>query len=191
MNIASAFSKGFFNTITGSNYEQVLFILVLFGIFILKDWKKAFGLITLFVVSYFAMVVLLFWKTFSFSADLRYAVVPVAILIIAVGNFLYRKNLFSNQHPSQRYRYLLTAVFGALFGILFFQAAQLSLGKGSNLGTIAEYTSGIVSAHLAILFCVLTLATLLVNFLNVKRREWLLFVTGVASGGAILTLSHM
>ncbi len=190
MENTSLFSYGFLETATKNNYEQVLFIIALCGIFSTKDWKRAVALLLTLIAGYLSTMAVMSWKSMSYSLDLAALVTPIAILIIAFGNFSYRKNLFSNTHPTQKYRYYLSLIFGILFGILFFQRGVHKIGNESVfLGTL-EYGCGIILAHFTVLICILTLSTTVIGLLRVKSREWLLIITGAVTGVAIINLIH-
>lgn len=186
----SLFSYGFLETATKNNFEQVLFIIALCGIFSTKDWKRAVALLLTLIAGYFSTMIIMSWKSIEYSPGIAALVTPMAILIIALGNFSYRKNLFSNQHPTQKYRYFLSLIFGVLFGVLFFQRGSHIVGDESIFIKTLEYGCGIILAHFTVLISILALSTTVIGLFKVKSREWLLIITGAVTGVAIINLIH-
>lgn len=185
---SSLFTYGFLETATKNNYEQVLFIIALCGIFSLQEWKRAFAVQFTLFIGYFLTMILMSWKSIDYGPSMAALVTPVAILIIALGNFSYRKNVFSNRHPTQKYRYFLSLIFGILFGVLFFQRGSHIVGSESIFVKTLEYGLGIILAHLTVLITTLTLSTAIIYLFGVKSREWLLIITGAVTGVAIINL---
>ena len=72
-------------------YDHILFIVVLCAVYQIKHWRKILILITAFTIGHSASLVLATFNIIRISGDWIEFLIPVTILLTAIGNMLQRK----------------------------------------------------------------------------------------------------
>ena len=72
-------------------YDHILFIITLCAVYQVKHWKKILILITAFTIGHSSSLLLATLDLIRISGDWIEFLIPVTILLTAVGNLLQRK----------------------------------------------------------------------------------------------------
>ncbi|MGB4776708.1 MAG: HupE/UreJ family protein [Daejeonella sp.] len=164
-------------------YDHILFVTVLCGIYLLKDWRKILILVTAFTIGHTITLGLSVYNLVKIPTNLVEFLIPVTILITAVSNMTRR----SFEVRKIKLNYFLALLFGLIHGMGFSNYLKSMLGKNSTI--IAElfaFNIGLEVGQITIVILVLMLCYFVLNILKIKRREWNLFLSSAIFGIALV-----
>ena len=168
-------------------YDHILFIITLCAVYVLQDWRKILILVTAFTVGHTITLILATSEIITISSDWVEFLIPVTILVTAVGNILQRKERFSRAHHT--FKYFLALFFGLIHGLGFSNFLRSLLSSEKKLASsLFAFNLGIEIGQLIIVASFLVLGVIFVNFLQTKQREWNLFFSGVGFGISLILI---
>ena len=149
-------------------YDHILFIITLCAVYQLRDWKNILILVTAFTIGHSLTLVLATFNIVRISGDLIEFLIPVTILLTAVGNILQKKDSFSKSH--HRYKYGLAMFFGLIHGLGFSNYLRSLLSSEDSLaGPLFSFNLGIEIGQLIIVSIFLLFGLLLLNLMKFKN----------------------
>lgn len=177
LNIMSDFSfyfkLGWEHILSSQALDHLLFITALASIYILKDWKAVFILVTAFTVGHSLTLVLSVLDVFRFSSRWVEFLIPCTIVFTALSNLFQKK--FT--HKSIRVNYFFALFFGLIHGMGFANTLRFMLAGDQNLGWgLLGFNVGLEAGQIVVVIVLLVIAFILINLLKVNRREWVLFI---------------
>lgn len=168
-------------------YDHILFIITLCAVYQLRDWKNILILVTAFTIGHSLTLVLATFNIIRISGDLIEFLIPVTILLTAVGNILQKKDSFSKSH--HRYKYGLAMFFGLIHGLGFSNYLRSLLSSEDSLaGPLFSFNLGIEIGQLIIVSIFLLFGLLLLNLMKFKPREWNLLISGAGIGISLILI---
>ncbi len=168
-------------------YDHILFIITLCAVYNIQNWKKILILITAFTVGHSLTLVLATIDLVRVSAAWIEFLIPVTILVTALGNIIQRKIDFSK--TLHRFKYFVALFFGLIHGLGFSNYLRSLLGAEDNiLLPLFSFNLGIELGQLIIVSTFLLLGILFVRFLGADKREWNLVVSGAGLGISLLLI---
>ncbi|MBT3244678.1 MAG: HupE/UreJ family protein [Bacteroidetes bacterium] len=168
-------------------YDHILFIITLCAVYQLRDWKNILILVTAFTIGHSLTLVLATFNIVRISGDLIEFLIPVTILLTAVGNILQKKDSFSKSH--HRYKYGLAMFFGLIHGLGFSNYLRSLLSSEDSLaGPLFSFNLGIEIGQLIIVSIFLLFGLLLLNLMKFKPREWNLLISGAGIGISLILI---
>jgi hypothetical protein len=170
-----------------AGYDHILFVVALCAVYELKDWKNVLVLVTAFTIGHSVTLALSTLNFILVQSNLIEFLIPITILVTAVGNFFYQSpvTMFDQRRP-QYLRYVLALLFGFIHGLGFSTYLKSLLGGSSSVVTqLFAFNVGLELGQILIVLCVLTLAFLVNNLMKVKKHDWNLAVSGIVAGMAI------
>ncbi len=168
-------------------YDHILFIITLCAVYQLRDWKNILILVTAFTIGHSLTLVLATFNIVRISGDLIEFLIPVTILLTAVGNILQEKESFSKSH--HRYKYGLAMFFGLIHGLGFSNYLRSLLSSEDSLaGPLFSFNLGIEIGQLIIVSIFLLFGLLLLNLMKFKPREWNLLISGAGIGISLILI---
>ncbi len=177
------FDLGRSHILDPKGYDHILFVAVLCGVYLLKDWKKVLILVTAFTIGHSLTLALNVYGKIGISLALIEFLIPLTIVITASINILRKKFTPTNA----RFTYGLALFFGLIHGIGFSSYLRALLGKESGIITpLFAFNVGLEIGQLLIVITVLLLSFLLGKFFKVKYRDWKLFLSSAIWGIALL-----
>ena len=167
--------EGFYHITDWKGYDHILFVMALCLPYFLKDWKQVLILITAFTIGHSITLALsVFNKILIPSAWIEF-LIPVTIIITALEN-VFRNNA-GQKHT--RFHYITALLFGLIHGMGFSNYLKSMMGKNENIITqLLAFNIGLELGQLLIVLIVLLISFLFVRLLNVKQREWTVFISG-------------
>jgi ABC-type antimicrobial peptide transport system permease subunit len=167
--------EGFFHITDWKGYDHILFVMALCLPYFIKDWKQVLILITAFTIGHsLTLALTLFNKILIRSTWIEF-LIPITIIITALEN-LFRNN---TQPKHVRFRYVAALLFGLIHGLGFSSYLRSMMGKSENIITqLLAFNIGLELGQLLIVLVVLMVSFIFVRLLNVKHREWTLFISG-------------
>ena len=182
---------GFEHIINVEAYDHILFIIALSAVYQLVEWKKVVVLATAFTVGHSMTLALAIFDVVRFPSEVIEFLIPVTILITALYNILPQKKM---AHPVTKWlnlNYLLALIFGFIHGMAFSNELKAMQFPGQESETVKQllgFNLGVELAQLMIISAILLVSFVAFNKLKINQREWNLFISGVAAGGAILLM---
>lgn len=167
--------EGFYHITDWKGYDHILFVLALCVPYATKNWRQVLILITAFTVGHSITLALSVFNMILIPSAWIEFLIPVTILITALENV--RR---SNQgEANQRGRYATALVFGLIHGMGFSNYLKSMLGKDERIITqLLAFNVGLELGQLLIVIAVFALTFLFVQLLNIKRRDWTIFISG-------------
>ncbi len=171
-------------------YDHILFLTALCAVYSLKLWKKVLILVTAFTLGHTLTLALATLNLVPIPTRLIEFLIPVTILVTAVWNvFQGGDRLARGGHG---FKYATALFFGLIHGLGFSNYLRSLLGtEGSIVLPLFSFNLGLELGQVMIVVIVLLLSFLLVDVLGMKRREWVLILSGAAMGvSAILCVER-
>jgi len=168
-------------------YDHILFILSLTIVYQIKFWKKLLILITAFTLGHTLTLFLASFNIIKISTDWIEFLIPVTIFLTALINVLQKSDKFAAS--SHRFKYLAALFFGLIHGLGFsnYLRAMIS-AEDSILAPLLSFNLGVEIGQILIVLVALGISLLVVELLNVKRRDWNLIVSGAAMGISLVLI---
>lgn len=177
------FQLGLEHILDWTGYDHILFVAVLCGIYLLRDWRQVVILVTAFTVGHSVTLALSVLELIRLPTELIEFLIPVTILLTAASNIANRS--FSS--ATQRLAYLLALLFGLIHGLGFSNYLKSLLGHSTNVAAeLLAFNVGLEVGQLLIVLSVLLLSYLVVQVLRAPRREWNLFLSSAVFGIAFV-----
>jgi hypothetical protein len=171
-----------------NNTHHIFFLLSLFAIYPINQWVKIIILLTAFSLGHILSLLPVFLGTASISADFTVWMIPGLILLSAIMNFLQKSDKF--KPGIFKMKYSSAIIFGFLNGTRFYQGLFKIPGSTVNhAGPLFSYNLGVELAQIFIVVIIVVVSLLFTDILKMKKREWQLTLTGIASGAAIVMLA--
>ncbi len=167
-------------------FDHILFIIVLSVIYLMRDWKKIVILVTAFTIGHSLTLALATLQLVRINTNLVEFLIPVTIAITAFFNIL-------KPRPSSgrgiQLNYIFALFFGLIHGLGFSNYLRSLLGReGSIFQPLLAFNLGLEVGQLVIVVLFLILSSLIVGIFRVSRKEWILVVSSVVLGMAVMMM---
>jgi hypothetical protein len=177
------FQLGLEHILDWEGYDHILFVAVLCGIYLLRDWRQVVVLVTAFTVGHSITLALSVLAWVRVPTELIEFLIPVTILITAASNIANRT--FST--TAMRFTYLLALLFGLIHGLGFSNYLKSLLGRSTNVAAeLLAFNVGLEVGQIVIVLLVLFLSYVVVQVGRAPRREWNLFLSSAVFGIALV-----
>ncbi|CCH56928.1 hypothetical protein BN8_06318 [Fibrisoma limi BUZ 3] len=181
---------GFDHITDPSGYDHILFVVALCAVYTLRQWRQVLILVTAFTIGHSITLALATLRLINYRTDVIELLIPITILITAVANFFVQEpksRLFDRPVTSQsRARYGLALLFGLIHGMGFSNYLRSLLGREADIvQPLLAFNIGLELGQLLIVSAVLLIAYVALEILNLRRRDWVLIVSGIVAGMAL------
>jgi hypothetical protein len=164
-----------------SSLDHILFITCLSAVYTLKQWKQILILITAFTIGHTTSLALATFKLISVPTSLVEFLIPLTIFITAFWNLFLKKDGVSTK--THWFKYITALFFGLIHGLGFSSYLQSLLGiEDSIVLPLFSFNVGIELGQLIIVSLILIFSYILVSWLKVARRDWVLIFSGAGLG---------
>lgn len=168
-------------------YDHILFIIVLCAVYQLKHWKKILILITAFTIGHSTSLVLATFNLIRVSGEWIEFLIPVTILLTAIGNIFQKKESYSVGH--HKYKYGLALFFGLIHGLGFSNYLRAMLSSEDNLaGPLFSFNLGIELGQIIIVSAFILAGLITINLFKARSREWNLVISGAGIGISLILI---
>lgn len=174
-------------------YDHIVFLLALAAVFTLSSWKRVLWLVTAFTIGHSLTLALATLGIVVVNGALVEVLIPITILLAAAENLLFLDRMGQSQRRRQRWaRYALTVGFGLIHGLGFSNFLRALLGAEESLFLpLLSFNIGLEIGQVVIVTVVLGIASLAQRWIT-SRERWIVFVSGAASGIAlVMTLERL
>lgn len=163
------------------SYDHILFITCLCAVYMLKQWKQILVLVTAFTIGHTTTLALATLKLVTISAPLVEVLIPVTIIVTASWNLVSPGETVTRK--SHWFKYGTALFFGLIHGLGFSNYLQGLLGSETSIVLpLFAFNVGIELGQLLIVSIVIMLSYILTSWLRVKRRDWVLILSGAGIG---------
>lgn len=168
-------------------YDHILFIIALCVIYRLKDWKKVALLITAFTIGHSITLALATLNLITYSTKLIELLIPITIVLTCLINFSHKSATYSlDAEKPSFFRYPVALAFGLIHGMGFSNYLRSLLGSEQSIWQpLLAFNIGLELGQLIIVVIVLTISSLLLDILRVKKHNWNLILSGIVLGIAL------
>ena len=176
------FEKGLRHILDLSAYDHILFLIALTIPYAFKDWKRLLLLVTIFTVGHTVALLLSVFGVVIIKVNLVEFLIPITILIIAFFN-LFTAGKSSKQESISVIGFV-TLFFGIVHGLSFAGYFNTLLGGSpqSKLLPLSEYSLGIETSQIIVVFIVLILSYIVQTFFRFSKRDWTLVMSAFVIG---------
>ena len=173
------FKLGWEHIISRDALDHQLFIAALVAIYLLKDWKQVLILVTAFTIGHSLTLALSVFDIIRFSSRWVEFLIPLTIVITAISNLFQKK--FTPK--SIRINYFLALFFGLVHGMGFANSIRFMLAADQSIGwSLLGFNIGLEVGQIVVVTVLLLLAYIMISWLRVNRREWVIFLSAAAFG---------
>ncbi len=181
------FQLGLEHILDPNGYDHILFVVALCVIYGIHEWRKVVWLVTAFTLGHSLTLALATFELIRVRTDVIEFLIPITILITCAVNLLPSRQPEAAKRQA-RQRYALAAFFGLIHGLGFSNFLRSILPRDASIWQpLLAFNIGLEVGQLAIVGFVLFMGYLLVEWLRVPVREWILVVSGMV-GGVALTI---
>lgn len=168
--------------------HHIFFLLSLFAIYHIKQWVKIIILLTAFTLGHILSLIPVFIGIPAIPDDIIEWMIPLLVLSSAIMNFPQKSDKF--KPGIFKMKYLSAIIFSFLNGTGFYQdLSKIPGNREYYAGPLFSFNLGVELAQIFTLVIIVVISLLFTDILKMKRREWILIVTGIASGAAMLMLA--
>lgn len=169
-----------------NGYDHILFVVALCALYLIRDWKKLFILVTAFTIGHSITLALATLDIISFNQNLIEFLIPLTIFITAVSN-IFRNTEISDRTTYINYGYAL--FFGLIHGMGFSNYLRSILGKDRSIVTqLFAFNLGLEVGQIIIVGVFLFTSFILVDLFTVNRRDWKLVLSSAIAGIALVMI---
>lgn len=170
-----------------AGYDHILFLVALCAIYRIKEWKKILVLVTAFTIGHSVTLVLAAFDIFTIPSKIIEFLIPVTILLTALHNVIRKTSV---EETKKMYKnYIMALFFGFIHGMGFSNYFKALLMDASSIVTpLLGFNIGIELGQLLVVFVIVGIAYIFLNLLNVKHRDWNVFVSGAAAGMSLILM---
>lgn len=177
------FQEGWQHIVDLNGYDHILFVFALCAIYLLKDWKKVLVLVTAFTIGHSVTLALSVLNVIRVSSALIEFLIPVTIVITALSNVLRR----SEEPGRMQLNYFFALFFGLIHGMGFSNYLKSMLGSQTSIvQPLLAFNLGLEFGQILIVLVILLITQLAVRLVNVKRRDWTMFLSAAIFGIALM-----
>lgn len=180
-------------------YDHILFVIALCASYQLREWKKILILITAFTLGHSLTLALATFRVLQIDSSLVELLIPLTILITALGNLFLTSKITHTEDPDRRFylfssanlRYLLAVFFGLIHGLGFSNFLRQMLLKSQSIALpLLAFNLGLEFGQILILIVFLIINAIFVITIVSNNREWSIFISGAVAGIALMLIAN-
>ncbi|WP_339717951.1 HupE/UreJ family protein [Cyclobacterium amurskyense] len=180
------FNLGIQHILDLKGFDHILFVLALAVVYMIKDWGRILILVTAFTIGHSLTLALATLKVIQINTDLVEFLIPVTIAITALSNIFKPK---SSSGKGIQINYLFALCFGLIHGLGFSNYLTSLLGKEQSIFTpLLAFNIGLEIGQVVIVVLFLLTSTLITGIFRINRKEWVLVISSMIFGMAIMIL---
>ena len=169
--------------------DHQLFVLVLVAVFVMKDWKNIFWIITAFTIGHSITLALSVFDIMRAPAKWVEFLIPLTIVITALDNILMR----NRQNNLMKMNFYLALFFGLIHGMGFANTARMMIPNEQHIFVpLLGFNIGLELGQIAVVAAILIIQFILLNLFKANRKDWIMFISsGVFTLSLKMTLERI
>ncbi len=165
-------------------YDHILFIAALCAGYGLREWKRLFWLATAFTVGHSVTLALATLDLIVVDVSLIELLIPVTIIITSLVNIAAPPT--RKKDRSEWGKYAMALGFGLIHGMGFSTFLRAILGGEEGIvWPLFSFNVGLEIGQLIIVAVLVALFSVSINWLRMKKRSWVLVLSGATLGIAV------
>jgi hypothetical protein len=179
------FLTGFTHIVDFEGVDHILFLLVLCGVYTVRQWKSLLVLITSFTVGHSFTLALSLVGIININADFIEFLIPLTIITTCFYNLYNRKKLISGSFKAN---YWIALFFGFIHGLGFSRLLRSLLGNSENiLSPLFAFNIGLEAGQLIIISVIIVFSLVLTELFKVRQTRLNVFLslTGLTIAGIL------
>ncbi len=170
-----------------NGYDHILFVLALCAVYLMRDWKKILILVTAFTIGHSITLALATLQMISVKTQLIEFLIPLTIFVTACTNLFRKEESIGKKNIQINYFFAL--FFGLIHGMGFSNYLRALLGKShSILSPLLAFNLGLELGQIIVVTIFLVISYILVDWLNVSRRDWKMVLSSAIAGIAFILM---
>lgn len=168
-----------------AGYDHMLFLVALCAIYRIQQWKSILVLVTAFTIGHSITLVLSSLDIVTIPSNIIEFLIPVTIFLTAINNIVGSSQ--SGQSSKMNKNYAMALFFGLIHGMGFSNYFKALLMDSSSVAMpLLGFNIGIELGQILVVFFIVSIAYLFLTKLNVKHRDWNVFISGAAAGMSLI-----
>ncbi|MEM1001547.1 MAG: HupE/UreJ family protein [Bacteroidota bacterium] len=168
-----------------AGYDHMLFLVALCAIYRFEQWKRILVLVTAFTIGHCVTLVLSSLDIWTIPSNIIEFLIPVTIFLTAINNVIGSDPSINKSR--MRKNYFMVLFFGLIHGMGFSNYFKALLMDASQVAMpLLGFNIGIELGQILVVFFIVGIAYIFLNKLNVKHREWNIFISGAAAGMSLI-----
>lgn len=181
------FDLGLTHILDINGYDHILFVVALCAVYVLSDWKKVLIIVTAFTIGHSITLALSTLDIFTINPALIEFLIPVTIFITAVSNIFRKQRMLEKRGVQLNYAFAL--FFGLIHGMGFSNYLRSLLGRDESIVMqLLAFNLGLEIGQLIIVAFFLLLSFVVVNIVQVARRDWRIVISSAIAGIALVLM---
>lgn len=172
-----------------NGYDHILFVIALSSLYLFRDWKRVLILVTAFTIGHSITLALATLNVISVKTELIEFLIPLTIFVTAASNLFKDESSLSGGNIQINYIY--AGLFGLIHGLGFSSYLRSILGRDERIFTqLLAFNLGLELGQIIIVAAFLSIAFILVDLINVNRRDWKLVISSAVMGIALILMKE-
>lgn len=168
------FVLGWQHIISRYALDHQLFILALCCVYRTTDLKRVLILVTAFTLGHSLTLALSVLDVIRFSTRWVEFLIPCTILVTAATNITQ----LDRDKRRVQLNYYFAMAFGLIHGMGFANAIRMVMAHDQHLASgLLGFNLGLEAGQIAVVSLILTLSVVFLNFMKVRQRDWILFLS--------------
>ncbi len=156
--------------------DHILFITALCIRYQWNDWRRILILVTSFTIGHSITLLMSVLNMMHYSTKFIEFLIPITIMLTSINNLFVNNFVFRSKFPLI---YFLALFFGLIHGLGFSNYLKSIIGIDNNiLMQLLAFNIGLEVGQFMIISCILLFSFFVVELLKIKRREYLLYISG-------------
>lgn len=173
--------QGMYYVLDSKAYHHALFLIVFTVPYVFKEWKRVFSITSVFMLGYTLSLLLASYKIVTVSYGLVKLLIPITILVVVLYNIFTAGKKTAGEKTG--ILFFSAVCFGFIHGLSFAKEFLRYADSAKNrLLSLLEFTLGIITAQIIIVFAVLVLAFIGQTIFRFSRRDWIMVISATALG---------
>lgn len=167
---------GFDHILDPRGYDHILFVVALCAVYLFKEWKKVFILVTAFTIGHSLTLAMSSLDVIKISASLVETLIPITIAMTCVYNMV--KNKINDE--KNIVNYVIALGFGFIHGLGFsnyFKA--LADEEEGIIAPLFYFNLGVELGQIIIVAASLLLSFIIVDILKIKQKYYSFVISGL------------
>lgn len=169
-----------------NGYDHLLFVAALTGIYMAQQWRQLLLLVTAFTLGHSLTLLLSSLEVISLPPAFIEFLIPLTIATTCITNWFATPSRPTDPLPNFWVRYALAFVFGLVHGMGFSNYLKQLFSQGNVIMQLLSFNLGLELGQLVIVFIMLVLSGILLNFTPLRQREWNLVLSSFILGLAMV-----
>jgi len=166
-------------------WDHILFVAALTAAYGVHEWKRIAVLVTAFTLGHSITLALATYALVSVSAHVVEPLIAATIVFMALAAI--RDQLVPASEEARRVamqrRYATAGIFGLIHGLGFASALHAVLGAETSIALpLFAFNVGLEVGQVLIVSVFFALGLAADRWLHVRRRDWVLILSGAAAG---------